>query len=162
MQNSEETQWDIPLGPVKIELLDTEAIEQNSMYHESEHCLEVQLPFLSVVQPNATLTPLLLAGPTSSAESYAKKLTPFDTQGTLWVISSDFNHVGPNFQHNPREFGYSSGEAMDLEAIDYITSGDIAGFSTFLKKTKATICGALSILVAMHLIKQMRLPNLKF
>ncbi len=158
MAESEEECWDIPSGSVKISFLDNKKILKNSQYHADEHCLEVQLPFIQYMLPEAKVTPLLLSGSYNNAKKYADTLQSFDTDETLWVISSDFNHVGPNFQHHPEKYGFGSGEAMDLQAIDYIISGDIEGFIKFMEKIQATICGALSILVAMHLIKKMDLP----
>jgi AmmeMemoRadiSam system protein B len=75
-----------------------------------------------------------------------------DAPDTLWVISTDFNHTGPGFQHLPEKHGFRSGAEMDQAAIAYITKGDGDGFQRYLEKNDATICGALPVLTAMHLI----------
>ncbi|MBU2512820.1 AmmeMemoRadiSam system protein B [bacterium] len=155
MVESDSLYWDLPLGSLKIAAVDSPGIHQNFGFHENEHCLEVQLPFLHSLYPDARYSPILLSGSFEEANKYADTLKSLDSDETLWVISSDFNHVGPNFQHYPEQFGYHSGESMDLEAIDFVTRGDIQGFIAFMKKTNATICGALPILVAMHLIKKL-------
>jgi len=149
-----DTQWETPLGSVELESIDHPRLLKNAMVHRDEHCLEVQIPFLQFLLPNARIIPLLLGGPRAQAGSLAEILSPFDSQDTLWVISSDFNHTGPNFQYEPKAYGYRSGEELDRKAIAYITAGDIDGFQVFLEKTEATICGALPILVAMHLIRK--------
>ncbi|MBU3916367.1 AmmeMemoRadiSam system protein B [bacterium] len=159
---SEEDYWESPLGNVKTDFLNHKSIAKETKYHKNEHCLEVQLPFIKTILPNATITPLLISGRHSKAHQYAEILSLFETDDTLWVISSDFNHVGPNFQHFPSDFGFGSGESMDMQAIEHITSGDIKTFSTFLEKTSATICGALPILVAMHLVKLFNLSGFTF
>ncbi|MCP4753534.1 MAG: AmmeMemoRadiSam system protein B [Proteobacteria bacterium] len=157
-----EDHWESPLGTIRIEPLNHSQVIRNSQYHKHEHCLEVQIPFLTYLLPQAQYSPLLLSGPTTQAETLAGILMRFDTRETLWVISSDFNHTGPNFQHNPRDFGFDTGEAMDFEAIEHIASGNIEKFSGFLDRTQATICGALPILVAMHMTKKMKRRDFEF
>ncbi len=156
---SESDYWDIPTGEAPVQISGSDKIQKNAMYHADEHCLEVQVPFLHHLFPRATITPILLSGGHQLASRIADILSPLDNEKTLWVISSDFNHVGPNFQHHPEQFGYHTGEAMDMEAIDLIATGDREGLVSFMKKTKATICGALPILTAMTMIERTdRLP----
>ena len=150
-----EDEWESPLGNIEIDHLNHHNIHRSASYHRKEHCLEVQIPFIKYLNPNLKVSPLLLSGDRSEAESMAQQLMAFDTDETLWIISSDFNHTGPNFNHIPEKVGYESGQTMDQEAIRLITKGDIDGFSRFLKKTHSTICGALPILVAMNLTRLM-------
>lgn len=159
---SEETRWETPLGLTRIQPLNHHKIIRNSDYHRNEHCLEVHIPFIKSILPEATVSPLLLSGSYSNAKEYAKVLARFDSDDVLWIVSSDFNHTGPNFQHNPSQFGYESGEEMDLKAIEFITEGDINGFIQFLEETKATICGALPIIVIMYIAKHLNNKNFVF
>ncbi len=159
---SDTSHWDLPMGSVKIESTESPGIKKNFNFHKDEHCLEVQLPFLFSLFPDANYTPILLSGSYEDAKEHAHSLKSLDSDETLWVISSDFNHVGSNFQHYPEQFGYRSGETMDLEAIDHITKGDIRGFIAFMRRTNATICGALPILAAMYLIKDLNRNNFVF
>lgn len=159
---SDESLWESPLGTVNIKLLNRKNITSKSEYHRGEHCLEVQIPFLKYLLPKTEISPLLLSGPHTQAKNLAETLIALDSEHTLWVISSDFSHTGPSFQHFPREFGFDSGETMDLKAIEYITSGDIKGFLDFLARTESSICGALPILVALHLLKKMGRPDFRF
>jgi len=159
MAQSGENAWQTPLGEVEILRLNLREIESSSPYHKDEHCLEVQVPFIHYLFPGAKISPILLSGPHSQAEKMAEILAKLESENTLWVISSDFNHTGPNFQHYPNDFGFNSGEEMDHSAVEFITAGDIQGFGRFLENTSATICGALPILVAMHLAKRFKLPN---
>ena len=162
MAESGEHAWQTPIGEIEVKKLNIREIETNSPYHRDEHCLEVQVPFITYLFPDAKISPILLSGPHAQAAKMAETLFPMDSEKTLWVISSDFNHTGPNFRHYPLDYGFSSGEAMDQRAIDFITGGDIEGFRRFLDETSATICGALPILVAMHLMKKLKLPNFTF
>ncbi len=150
-----EDEWETPLGNIEIEHLNHHSIHRSATYHRKEHCLEVQIPFIKYLNPNFKISPLLLSGDRSEAESMAQQLMVFDTDETLWVISSDLNHTGPRFNHIPEKVGYDSGQTMDQEAIRLITMGDIDGFSRFLEQTHSTICGALPILVAMNLTRLM-------
>lgn len=155
-------EWESPLGSVEISHLNSGNIARSATYHSNEHCLEVQIPFIKYLKPSVRLSPLLLSGKRSQAETIARQLMQFDSDETLWIISSDFNHTGPSFQHIPEKVGYKSGEMMDREAIRIITDGNINEFSGFLEKTHSTICGALPILVAMHLIRFMNRQNFTF
>lgn len=147
--------WELPTGSAAIQQLNDTRVLTKSEYHSSEHCLEVQFPFLLELFKDVSFSPILVSGKHAAIMQHADLLSDLDADRTLWVISSDFNHVGPNFQHHPKHYGYGSGESMDMQAIDYITAGDIAGFEAFLKDTDATICGALPVLIAMHMLKKL-------
>lgn len=159
---SEESVWQLPNGEARIKSTGFQKILRDARYHENEHCLEVQFPFLLHIMPDAEFSPILLSGSHDIAVELADTLLPLDSDRTLWVISSDFNHVGPQFRHQPQSYGFESGEAMDRQAIQLIEAGDIKGFTQFLRKTDATICGALPILTAMHLIQALKRRNFVF
>ena len=149
---SGEDVWETPMGETMVEKVSPTLFPIEQSYHKPEHSLEVQLPFLQHQLPKATILPLLVSGPLSDAERLASQLKELNSDKTLWVISSDFNHTGPAFQHYPSDFGYNSGREMDDEGIQQISEGNITGFSHFLSKTKSTICGALPILIAMNMM----------
>ncbi|MCG8336939.1 MAG: AmmeMemoRadiSam system protein B [Proteobacteria bacterium] len=159
---SEEQYWSFPIGEAKIAAVNHPQVIKDSRYHQMEHCLEVQMPFLLHLLPDAKYSPILLSGSYQSAAKLADLLIELDDDKTLWVISSDFNHVGPNFNHFPQKYGYGSGEAMDMQAIDHIVAGDISGLIGFMEQTDATICGALPILTAMNMIQSMNRPEFTF
>lgn len=159
---SEEQIWTLPIGEAKIAAVNHPQVLKDSRYHQMEHCLEVQMPFLLHLLPEAEYSPLLLSGSYQTAAKLADLLRDLDDDNTLWVISSDFNHVGPNFNHYPEKYGFGSGEVMDMQAIDHIVAGDIPGLIHFMEKTDATICGALPILTAMHMIKSMNRSGFSF
>jgi AmmeMemoRadiSam system protein B/AmmeMemoRadiSam system protein A len=121
--------------------------------HSREHALEVQLPFLQTVLPQAKLVPLV-CGELSAAD--ARTLAPllrktlWNTE-TLWVISSDFTHFGASFGYVPftRDVPQRLSE-LDHGAVERICAGDLDGFAEYLERTGATICGAhpISLLLA--------------
>jgi len=151
--------WESPLGMIKIKSLNDKGITINSDYHANEHSLEVQIPFLKFLLPEAVLTPLLLSGPCNLAQKIANQLISLDAEDVLWVISSDFNHVGPNFHYYPDDHNFESGEKLDFLALKHIVSGNINDFQSYLSQYSATICGALPILVGMYLREKIGLPN---
>ena len=92
---------DTPLGPVTVEVPpQIEALAAAGLVvtrpdvHAAEHSLEVQLPFLSVVLPGASVVPLAVGriAPDRAAEA----IRPFlGSPDTLVVISSDLSHYLP-------------------------------------------------------------------
>ncbi|CAM3113409.1 AmmeMemoRadiSam system protein B [Actinomyces slackii] len=92
---------DTPLGPVTVEVPpQVEALAAGGLVvtrpdvHAAEHSLEVQLPFLTTVLPEASLVPLAVGRVTP--ERAAEALRPFlGREDTLVVISSDLSHYLP-------------------------------------------------------------------
>lgn len=146
--------WQTPLGDVAVTRPSGWGLIESS-YHAPEHSLEVQVPFIQAVLPQAKLMPLLLSGSQEQAPELAEQLLPLVDASTLVVVSSDFNHVGPSFRFDPSAAGYADGEAMDQAALDWIKQGDQQGFARYLKRTGATICGALPILTAMEMARRL-------
>ncbi|MCP4296636.1 MAG: AmmeMemoRadiSam system protein B [Proteobacteria bacterium] len=151
--------WKTPTGLVPIERNRSDFINTDSRFHRQEHSLEVQIPFLKYLLPQISYFPLLVSGQLSQGDELAKKLSHLDTSNTLWVISSDFSHVGPRFGYDTTKYGFESGEELDKEAIHLIQTGNSLQFQSFMESTKATICGALPILIAMHLRKELGCPE---
>ncbi|OGG97587.1 MAG: AmmeMemoRadiSam system protein B [Candidatus Lambdaproteobacteria bacterium RIFOXYD12_FULL_49_8] len=153
--------WQCPLGDFTVTRPNQWPLSE-SKWHALEHCLEVQLPFLSQLFPNAKLFPFLLSGSLEQAPALAKALQTLDSPETLWVISTDFSHVGPDFGYSPKTHGFASGEAMDKEAIGLVATGDRRGFKSFVERYHATICGALPVLTAMEILKNQGLGPFSF
>jgi len=116
--------------------------------HAAEHSLEVQLPFLQVLLPDAALVPVVcgemgLAEVSTVAGILAAELWRPDT---LWVVSSDFTHYGEAFGYTPFVENVAARlEELDRGAIDMILRRDGAGFLDYVNRTGATICGRLPI-----------------
>lgn len=121
---------------------------------ESEHCLEMQYPFLSYVIKDAPITvvPILVA---RSSNALASALLPyFEQSDTLWIVSSDFCHWGQRF-----DYTFASGlkniskaiSDLDHQAIDILRNiskdpkQTLADFVSYLERTKNTICGRVPI-----------------
>jgi MEMO1 family protein len=109
-----------PLGELEVDVdaLRAAGIEANPNAHAREHSLEVELPFLQRVTPNAKIVPL--AGTRAKPELVARALeTLWGGPETLIVISSDLSHYKP----------YAEGRAHDQQTCDRIVANDatIAG-----------------------------------
>ena len=89
--------WASPLGPVAI---DTDVVQRvvgagaaffSDAAHAEEHSLEVQLPFLREVVPDALLAPFVV-GDASAAQVAVLLDLVWDQPGTVVIISSDLSH----------------------------------------------------------------------
>ncbi len=90
-----------PLGDVKIDVSAADLSQKSSMTflkaaHDSEHSIEVQVPFLQTVFPNADLIPVLIGSQdpsicTSIASDIASMYED-EKQKPLVVISTDLSH----------------------------------------------------------------------
>ena len=92
---------DTPLGAVEVEVPpQLAALEEEGLVvtrpdvHAEEHCLEVQLPFLSTVLPGVPVVPLAVGR--VDADRVAEAIRPFlGGSDTLVVVSSDLSHYLP-------------------------------------------------------------------
>ena len=106
--------WRTPLGDVPLEK--TIELLVNDAAHESEHSLELQLPFLQTVLGKFNLVPLVVGD--ASKEEVADTLDAlWGGPETLIVISSDLSHY----------MSYHEGRALDIAASKAIVDLDTRG-----------------------------------
>lgn len=116
--------------------------------HADEHALEVQLPFLQMVQPRLPVVPLVCGDlDVGELRTLGRAVAPLLwNPETLWIISSDFTHFGEAFGYVPFRRDVSRRvEELDSGAIERIRSLDLDGFWDYLARTGATICGHVPI-----------------
>jgi len=150
-----------PLGEMA---LDTEAIARlrgrtgfggPTRAHGPEHALEVELPFLQVVAPNATLVPIVVGGSTDLAgcRALAEVLSELLDDGTIVVASSDFTHHGERYGWAP--YGGPDLPETLLEVgratAERVAAGDARGLVTQVEVSGDTVCGVrpLAVLAAL-------------
>jgi AmmeMemoRadiSam system protein B len=109
-----------PLGEIEVDVdaLDAAGVPRNDEAHESEHSLEVQLPFLQRVIPRARVCPIVCGR--ASPDDVAKVLEAlWGGPETLVVVSSDLSHYLP----------YEEGRAVDEKTSSKVVSldADISG-----------------------------------
>lgn len=126
--------WETPLGPVG-QIPWGEQINQN--WHEDEHSLEVQLPYLQFVNFNRRFsTTCLLTGMTVDAGKYAHKLSS-EFQNSFFIVSSDLSHYLPDR------------EARQVDAESLKAIGDLD--SKYFLSREESACGRLGIAVLLEL-----------
>lgn len=131
-----------PLGDVQVDRARVEDLEtcgtlfrQNDIPHFEEHGIEVQLPFLQVLYPEATVVPVLLGKPSPSAvESLAKALSLVfsdSLESILFVVSTNFA-------------GHPSEEEADRRferVLAHIASGDDESLYEEYRSETPDMCG---------------------
>lgn len=130
--------WETPLGQMavnnKILPATAEIVEANNVISK-EHSVEVQIPFLQMVCPGDTVTPLV-CGDIKNYEQIAALLEPLAADN-FFVISSDLSHYHP----------YAEAQELDQVTIASILANQIV--------TQEQACGADGIniisIIARHL-----------
>jgi len=112
-----------------------------------EHALEIALPLLQGLAPEAVLVPILVGAlEPGDAERLAAALAPLLAAGTLVVVSSDLTHYGRRFDYLPvpptdAATVAAAVRALDDRALEHIVARDADGFLRHVEDTGATICG---------------------
>lgn len=153
------THWETPLGQVPLDAEAAARLKAESSlfsYRDDafrrEHSIDMQIPFIQVVAPNAVIVPIVVGhiGP-SEAKEAGKALRKIVDSETVIVASSDFTHYGPNYGYVPFRDNVADRLAdLALQAAKPISSLDVDGFFEHLDRTGDTICGAapISVLLA--------------
>ena len=105
-------EWLSPLGRTKIASSGLDVIK-----NDSEHSLEVELPFLQCVLKSFDFVPLIYGD--ISSESLANVVDEFESNGTVFVASSDLSHF----------LSYDNATRVDSVTISKILSLDFNNFN---------------------------------
>ncbi|PID57481.1 MAG: AmmeMemoRadiSam system protein B [Ignavibacteriae bacterium] len=141
-----------PLGiiPVNKNLRDEFIKQSNIIFtstkgHGAEHALEVQLPFLQVVQSNFKIIPIVI-GAQNHKNIFGLADALFNTidDETLIVVSSDLSHF------------YSKEEALNLDSlvIEYIDHMDYKTLEHDLELKKCEACGGGGIVALLKTMNE--------
>jgi len=125
-------------------------------YFTPEHSIEMQLPLIQWLVPNAQIVPIVV-GNLSDAEikTVASMLKNLITKNTLVVISSDFTHYGKNFKYVPFTKDIVPHiEQLDSAVLHPIQHQECADFKAVIEKTHDTVCGYNPIRILLELINQ--------
>ena len=149
-----------PLGKVPVDraacdqLLKAKLFGTHPAADRSEHSLEVHLPFLQEAIGSFELVPITVGHVTGEdAAAIAAELRKVVDDGTLVVASSDFTHYGEQYGYAPFHVNIRQNlEKLDTGAVELILKRDAAGFSRYLDRTGATICGRNPITVLLNLL----------
>jgi hypothetical protein len=134
--------WHTPLGdaPIDEPLAETlqaacPLLREDSVAHSSEHSLEVQLPFLQVLQPGFTFVPIALG--TIRFEDLVVvgeaigRVIAASSEEILLVTTSDLNHYEND----------ATTRVKDHKAIDQILALDARGLYDTCRNEAISMCG---------------------
>ncbi|NLF31058.1 MAG: AmmeMemoRadiSam system protein B [Planctomycetes bacterium] len=152
--------WETPLGEVAVdgELAAAVArgcpgVQVDCRAHGREHSLEVQLPFIQVLRPNARIVPIL-APPVAEAAEMGRQIGAVLAGWTprpVVIGSTDLTHYGPRYGVTPAGVGMQGIEwamANDRELLKLIEAMDAVPVVEHTRRTHSA-CGGGAIAATM-------------
>lgn len=151
--------WKTPLGEVEIDeevaqkiLSDSSFFIDRPEFHEKEHSIEVQIPFLQEVLKDFKIVPLIVGDlPREAIQEVGEILGKIlsSNENTFPVASTDLYH------------GYSSkeGRETDERTLSLILDMDPLKFYDALQSGTAQACGGLPIAIIMQTMKTIEANN---
>ncbi len=124
---------------------------------QTEHSLEVQLPWIQKTIEQCTIVPLLIGNLKDSVAAFtiADELKKLIDDSTLILVSSDFVHYGERFEYNFfKKDIFNQVRMIDSLAIEAITKKSLSSFEKVLEDTNATICGRNPIKILLAMVEQ--------
>lgn len=152
------TAYSTPLGQVPLDrdacaaLLKSPAFAAHPGVDGGEHSLELQLPFLQKTIGSFALVPLLV-GRLSERDctAAARALAALADDDTLFVVSTDFTHFGPNYGYTPFRTDVAARlTRLAEQAAAPLLRCDYDGFAAHLARTGDTICGRGPLLLLLR------------
>jgi AmmeMemoRadiSam system protein B/AmmeMemoRadiSam system protein A len=151
------TAFRTPLGDIQVEepvlsalLAENKSCNRNRAVHSNEHSIEVQIPFIQLLFPNARIVPIIIHPPDPDlcirfGESLAKALK---NRRALIIISSDLSHY-PN---------HEDANKIDHETLEAIATLDVQKFAALTKRLNipnlsTRACGEAAILAGITAAK---------
>ena len=139
--------WETPLGIIENEtsigkqlLQDCPSLQHDELAHLKEHSIEVQLPFIQYLNPNARIIPICMGDQSiETAKALANSLHKILPKNATIIASSDFSHYVP----------LQIAEREDKKAIKLICNLDVEEFYKERKERHWSICGYGAIATAM-------------
>jgi MEMO1 family protein len=134
--------WRTPLGAASLDTPVAEALkrdfpllEEDQEAHRSEHAVEVQLPFLQVLQPSLTFVPIALGtrqfDVLAALGSSIARVIAAQNAPVMIIASSDMNHY-----ENDRIT-----REKDRKALDRVLALDPQGLFDVVIRENITMCG---------------------
>lgn len=152
--------WEIPLGRVLInEELAGHVTRSSRVYapdaaaHLKEHSLEVQLPFLYLLNRHVTIVPITvmhmgLNGCLEAGRALAGAVKSYGKE-VLIVVSSDMNHYEPDKRTRDK----------DKLAIEKAIELDAKGLLEVTASKDITMCGVVPAAIAITALKELGARN---
>ncbi|MCA1989655.1 MAG: AmmeMemoRadiSam system protein B, partial [Desulfarculus sp.] len=137
-------QWLTPLGPVPLDaelgqrlLAGSRLLSEDARAHQMEHSLEVQVPFLQVLQPDLLLLPICLGWLdfdqcAEIGHDLAKAIAGLG-EPVLMVASTDMTHYE----------SAAAARAKDSQALERVIALDPRGLYETVRGRGISMCGVL-------------------
>lgn len=143
--------WHTPLGDVPIDqdlvaVLDRQ-LPLRHIGHDSEHSLEVQLPFLQAALADFKLVPIIMGNPSPASCKELGLAIANAVQGrkALLVASTDLSHYYP----------YDHAKRLDQNTLKYVLAFNPQGLATALERGEAQACGGGPVAATMFAAHQL-------
>jgi AmmeMemoRadiSam system protein B len=159
---SAEDAYETPLGLVYLDREFIADLEQRAPLHriqrDSEHSLEIQLPFLQRALDSFRMVPILMsassaaiAGQLAVALAETIRLRTEDGGHTLLVASSDLHHIDD----------YEQVVRRDKRVVDAIAAFDVENLTSLLMERHCSVCGRIPILTVLLAAKALGANDVK-
>ncbi len=151
--------WEMPFGEVKIDsevatsLKEAfEVLREDAAAHQSEHSLEVEVPFLQYVNPNVQIVPICIVSTDEvKFEALGKSIAETTKnlgKEILIVASTDMSHTE---RSNPAR--QAEVRRKDMMAIDAILQLDAGRLLRLVREQRVTMCGWAAVATAIAAAK---------
>ncbi len=148
--------WRVPNGllPVDAELAgrileEVPFFTVDETAHEYEHSLEVQLPFIAHLRPDASIVPVtmmpgLIEYLEKAGHGLARAISS-QKEDVLMVVSSDMSHYVPD----------STAREKDRLAIDRVLGLDPEGLFETINENRISMCGYIPAILMLYAAKML-------
>lgn len=156
-----------PLGTVEVDTaLGKKLISENKYFlndkeaHKTEHCLEVQLPFLQyILKKSFRIVPIVIGTDDAAVcKKIAEGLAPYFTKDNLFVISTDFSHY-PNYK-DAVKIDKLTANAIETNSAKNLLHVLKSNEELHLPKVLTSLCGWTSVLSLLYITEKM--PEVQF
>jgi AmmeMemoRadiSam system protein B len=148
--------WRTPLGDAPVDAALAQRVKaacpglrEDSVAHSREHSLEVEIPFLQILDPGFSLVPVAVG--TLRFEELRElgiglaRVLKESREEILVVTSSDMNHYEPD----------EATRIKDAKAIDRMKAVDAGGLFDVCRKEKISMCGLGPAVVMLTAMKEL-------
>jgi len=150
-----------PIGDVEIDSVLGEKLEKRNYFgfikeaHEVEHSLEVQIPFLQMVKPDAKIVPLVIGtvDPVICriiGETIAEEIKASGKEYGV-IISTDLSHYHP----------YNTAVKKDNDFIESLESFDESRIIDVVMSGRGEACGEGAVLAGISLARKLGADKIK-
>jgi MEMO1 family protein len=152
-----------PLGSTRVDVATAAEVAAAVPFHwvdeaaVCDHSVEMQLPFLQVMAPEASMLPLYV-GHLSRSERFAaaSRLRELADGETVFLASSDFTHYGREFGYVPFPLDGSTPDRLkqlDDEIMASASALDPSLFLADVQRTQWTVCGYGPIALLLEMLR---------